>query len=175
MTRREINQSVAAYRYLLEGGDSAQVQALHATGTWGKSAPYQRRMHFRFTHPEDPRLAAIMDHVSYLERHNDRGLKVGDRVFVTAKPPRKELGGGSGKWKNNWITGMDKWIGCYATIIGDVQESGFTLEKAGCGDQFDFPYMSLVRIPPSVEEHPRATRTPTTARRIRTRPRTEKL
>ena len=74
--------------------------------------------------------------MSYLEGHENSGLKVGDIVKVTRKSESNERG-----WSNSWIKDMNKFIGKECKIILDNNDRGFRLELNG--EQWNFPCFVL--------------------------------
>ena len=55
---------------------------------------------------------------AYIEAEKSSGLKVGDRVVVTRKAERHELG-----WRNSWPSGMNRYIGITMTVE-DISTTG---------------------------------------------------
>lgn len=75
---------------------------------------------------------------SYLELHNESGLKVGDKVKVVRKATNREQG-----WDNSWTTDMDVCVGNYYEINYDGEHTGFALN---CIGNFNFPYFVLEKV-----------------------------
>lgn len=76
---------------------------------------------------------------SYLELHNESGLKVGDKVRVVRKAKSHEQG-----WDNTWNTEMDEYVGKICKINSDHKKSGFWLKLNNTAK--NFPYFVLEKV-----------------------------
>ena len=74
---------------------------------------------------------------TYIERHKESGIKVGDSVKVVRAAHNGESG-----WDNVWDANyMDEYVGSVYTITEDLGNEGFVL-----GDDFAFPYFVLEKV-----------------------------
>ena len=68
----------------------------------------------------------------------DNGIKVGSKVIVQRKADGYEDG-----WDDEWVRGMDKYIGMEAEVVGfPMAGIGICLDD-GSGDSWFFPYFVL--------------------------------
>lgn len=80
---------------------------------------------------------------TYIERQNECGLKVGDKVKVVRTALSKENG-----WGNAWVTDMDESVNKEFTIR-KISEDGIRFVE---DDYFAYPYFILEKV--SAEENP---------------------
>lgn len=86
---------------------------------------------------------------SYLERQNECGIKVGDKVKVVRNAADYEDG-----WDNEWIPIMNAAVGNEYKVISNNGELGFTLDL---DSNYDFPYFVLSKVVEKTEPSPQPT------------------
>ena len=86
---------------------------------------------------------------SYLERQNECGIKVGDKVKVVRNAANYEDG-----WCNVWTPKMDAAVGNEYKVISNNGELGFTLDL---DSNYDFPYFVLSKVVEKPEPSPQPT------------------
>lgn len=86
---------------------------------------------------------------SYLERQNECGIKVGDKVKVVRNAADYEDG-----WDNEWIPIMNAAVGNEYKVIANNGELGFTLDL---DSSYDFPYFALSKVAEKPEPSPQST------------------
>ena len=74
---------------------------------------------------------------TYLKKHRESGLKVGDKVKIIQKDEPEG-------WNEYWVDGMDKNIGLQGVIDEDYGDSGFTV--SALNTSFDYPCTALERV-----------------------------
>jgi len=75
--------------------------------------------------------------MTYLEKHQKSGLKIGDQVYLYAAAQSFQEG-----WNNEWIDAMDTYIGRVGVITKDLEENGFCIDF-GDREEFAYPYFVL--------------------------------